>query len=497
LQQVFSLLFKKLIMKKNILNRKYINISSLEKCLNQSKINLLLPFVLFTLCISCKKFIEIPPPKTQAITSTIFADDQSAQSAVVGIYSQMVSSNLFMFNGGLTVFPGLSADEIYNTSPNSGLDPFSKNAIPASEFTTVYNRIWSKAYNYIYQANSILEGIANSSSLTAGTKQQLTGEAKFVRAFCYFYLVNLFGDVPMETSTNYQVNAVMPRTASAQVYQQIISDLQDAQNLLQQAYPTSRRVRPNKWTATSLLARVYLYKKDWTNAEAQSSAVINSGVYTLETIASGNVFLYTSNEAIWQLMKETTNTVEGATFIPSSGTVKPTYALTTFLVNAFEIGDQRKTTNATTWVKSNVNGGITYYYPNKYKQRTITSGNAPTEYLIVFRLAEQFLIRTEARAQLNNISGAQSDLNMVRSRAGLPPTIANDQPSLLTAVEHERQIELFAEWGHRWFDLKRTGRVDSILGVEKSPNWQVTDALYPIPLTEIQANPFLTQNPGY
>jgi hypothetical protein len=92
---------------------------------------------------------------------------------------------------------------------------------------------------------------------------------------------------------------------------------------------------------------------------------------------------------------------------------------------------------------------------------------------------------------------AQLDLNIVRTRAGLPNTIANDKNSLLSAIEHERQVELFAEWGHRWFDLKRTGRADAILGIEKAPNWQFTDALYPIPFSELQFNPTLTQNPGY
>ena len=116
---------------------------------------------------------------------------------------------------------------------------------------------------------------------------------------------------------------------------------------------------------------------------------------------------------------------------------------------------------------------------------------------MVLRLAELYLIRAEARTQQNNFSDAESDLNAIRNRAGLPNTTANDRATLLTAIEQERRIELFAEWGHRWLDLKRTNRADTILNTFKAPNWQVTDVLFPIPASQIDINGLLTQNPGY
>jgi hypothetical protein len=115
---------------------------------------------------------------------------------------------------------------------------------------------------------------------------------------------------------------------------------------------------------------------------------------------------------------------------------------------------------------------------------------------MMLRLAEQYLIRAEARAQLENIPGAQEDLNAIRSRAGLPDTDADDKASLLLAIERERQAELFAEGGHRWLDLKRTNRADAVLGPLKA-DWQTPDALFPIPDAERQLNPNLTQNDGY
>jgi len=86
---------------------------------------------------------------------------------------------------------------------------------------------------------------------------------------------------------------------------------------------------------------------------------------------------------------------------------------------------------------------------------------------------------------------------VIRTRAGLPNTTANNQAALIDAVIHERQVELFTEWGHRWLDLKRTNRADAVLGILKGSNWQSTDILYPIPQSEIQNNLNIIQNPGY
>jgi len=125
-----------------------------------------------------------------------------------------------------------------------------------------------------------------------------------------------------------------------------------------------------------------------------------------------------------------------------------------------------------------------------------------TEYTMVLRLAEQYLIRAEARAQQNNLSAAQSDLNVIRTRAALSPTTANTQSTLLTAILHERQVELFSEWGHRWFDIKRTGNVDAVMGnggacAAKGGVWNTNWQLYPIIQLQLQLNPALVQNSGY
>lgn len=317
------------------------------------------------------------------------------------------------------------------------------------------------------------------------------GEAKFIRAFCYFYLVNLFGDVPLELSSVYQENQSIARSSAAKVYSQIIDDLNGAIDSLDYAYTSSDKGRPNKYAAIALLARVYLYNHDWADAENKATIIINSGVYSMDNDLN-SVFKSNSNETIWQLVPVNPyiNTWEGNEIIPYSIDATPTYLLTNTLVNSFEAGDMRKLA----WVQSENFSGQRIYYPYKYK---INFAPPVTEFYIVQRLAEQFLIRAESRANKGDIVGAQNDLNVIRNRAGLSNTLANDKTSLLNAIEHERQIELFAEWGHRWFDLKRTGRANTVLGSLKPSTWQATDTLWPIPNSQILLNPSLNQNAGY
>ena len=119
---------------------------------------------------------------------------------------------------------------------------------------------------------------------------------------------------------------------------------------------------------------------------------------------------------------------------------------------------------------------------------------------MVLRLAEQFLIRSEARTELNDLPGAKEDLDQIRTRAGLDP-ISEIFPELskaqlLKEIAQERRRELFSEWGHRWLDLKRTERASTVLG-NSNPTWEDTDVLYPIPAQERMKNPNLSQNPGY
>lgn len=456
---------------------------------------------------SCKKLVEVESPVTSTSASLVFSSDATAAGVLTGMYANMSSPTINSISAGpgsLSYYGGLSADEFNFYSGISGIDRFYYiNSLSSANIGSGY---WESFYPKIFITNSAIEGLNAATSLTPVVKNQLLGEAEFLRAFFYFYLVNLYGDVPLVVSTDYQVNSKMPRTPKAEVWAQIISDLKDAQSLLNPNYlkadalsTTTDRVRPTKWAAAAMLSRAYLYQQKWSEAEAVASTVIINTVLFDTVSLTNNVFSKTSKEAIWQLQPVNTgwNTEDARLFIlPVTGPSGsyPVY-LSNALLNSFENGDNRKTS----WINRVTAGGTTYYYPYKYKSATL---NAPvTEYKMVLRLGEVYLNRAEARARLGDVSGALADLSLIRKRARLPdysgPT---DQTSLVNAILHERQVELFTEWGHRWLDLKRTGTVDSVMSVvtlQKGGTWNTNWQWYPISQTELQRNPFLVQNAGY
>jgi hypothetical protein len=439
---------------------------------------------------SCRKFTEVPAPQNLILDDAIFSNDATANSAVVGLYSQFMRPHLFLANSGSSVFPALSADELYNTTPDANFDALRSNDIP-SNLIEVLGYLWNPGFEAIYQCNALLEGFSKPNGLSSAVQQQLRGETLFVRAFVYFYLVNLFGDLPLPLSTDYRVNAVLPRTPAANVYQQITADLQAAVEDLPAQPIAAGRTRPNKWAAQALLARVHLYLGHWEEAVTASSLVINNTDFVLGSNLE-TVFLTGSKETIWQLspVGGLTYTSQASQFIPFNASIRPSLSTTANLWQSFEAGDNR----ANNWLKTVTIAGETYHYPFKYKD---VSGTAIIENNIVFRLAEQYLIRAEALAMLGQAEPALQDLNKIHQRAGLVPLVSLTGESLLRAIEKERFVELFTEWGHRWFDLKRTGRTDVVLGPLKGASWQSSDTLYPIPLEELQRNVYLQQNPGY
>jgi len=461
--------------------------------------------ILTALNPACKKLVSIPEPINSITTDEVFTTPQKATSAVSSIYYDMSygNDNIAYACGAITFYTSVYADELNVDGPLlQDIMSYQLSQV-LSNGGELNDQFWKPMYSDIYKANAAIEGLEASKSLTTGVKNQLIGECKFLRAFCYFYLVNLFGDVPLVTTSSWESNSTLKRTPASQIFQQIISDLKDAQNLLAVDYSisTGERTRANRWAATALLARVYLYTSDWKDAETQATSVITN--FTLYNLVSlDQVFLRNNKEAIFQLQCVSQGdwsyaTYEGFVFqLPSPNFANAAaFSLTDQLINSFETNDQRKGF----WVDSTNFSGPPYYFPAKYKIFQSTAGNNP-EYSTVLRLAEQFLIRSEARARgnQNDLSGAISDLNIIRTRAGLDslPTSLN-QDQVLAAIAQENRIEFFAEWGHRWFDLKRTGQADAVLGPIKGSNWKTTNQLWPIPQSEIIDDPNLTQNQGY
>ena len=454
---------------------------------------------------ACTKWVETPAPNSQTSSAEVFSTDQGANAAVAGLYSN-IENGFGPLNGTISKYAGLYADELSKTSALASDTAFLGDNLNADD--TKVSEVWKLLYKYIYQANAIIEGLAGANGVSKEAREVYTGEAKFLRALNYFYLVNLFGNVPLVTMTDAQQSAVLPRARETAVYAQMIADLRDAGTALQSSFGrsdslSSNRIRATQWAAGALLARVYLYQKNWSDAETKSSAVINSGRFNLAD-SLNTAFLTSSNETILQFQPAGSlyNSGEGGLFLPLGPGLKPPYPVSTSLLNSFETGDARKLY----WLKAVTVAGQLYYYPYKYK---VYQGGPPfTEYNIVLRLSEQFLVRAEARAQMGRLAEATDDLNTIRRKANLNPLPGSlTQQQVLQAIERERQAELFAEWGHRWFDLKRCPsqvfptdttlkRADDIL-ITKTTSWQPYKKYWPIPTTEIIQNSTLVQNVGY
>lgn len=486
--------------------------STIKKHIPRKTGSLFLLLVLLFSVASCKKFIEVDPPVTGTSSDNVYTNDATAAAVLTGMYTNLSRENI---SASLSIVPALTADELslFDANNMDYLACYTNSLTPALGISN----FWSKFYNYIFACNDAIEGLEKSAQLTPAVKQQLLGEAKFMRAFMYFYLVNYYGAIPLAVSTDYKVNTALERADTSAIYTQIISDLTDARTLLSENYveadaitflPATQRVRPSKWAAIALLSRVYLYHGDFADAEAAASELINNAAL-FELAPLNDVFLKSSKEAIWQLQvvgkDYLANTEEGRIFVlpaEGPGINYPVY-LSPDLVNAFDAKDQRRTN----WINSVVVGSETYYYANKYK---IGGGLFPSEeYPMILRLAEQYLIRAEARIRQNKVPEGIDDLNVIRARATnlndptdeqlIPLSASLGQNDAQSAVENERRYEFFTEFGHRWLDLKRFGHTDAILGPLKGNNWQSTDKLFPIPQADMQRNPSLKgyQNPGY
>lgn len=453
--------------------------------------------------IKCSKIVSVPEPVTTVTSSEAFSTDAQANSVLAGVYSAMINtSDAFICSGALSVYTAMSSDELNSVDQTASyLVQFQNNELQSTNGILNTN-FWTPAYSYIYTANAAIAELESAHSISDSARRVLKGEAKFVRALCYYYLVNIFGDVPLVLTTNYNKTSLLAKTSSTEILSSVVADLKDAIGLLPVDYSISNgeRIRPNKWAADALLARVSLLTQNWATAESYSDSVIsNYNLFQLQD-SLPNVFLKNSSEAIWQLQPNSQNCCnysavpEGVLLIPYDSTHSPTYSLTPQLLNSFEANDKRRLI----WVDSvNFNGSY-FYYPYKYTIGPAQVYTAPqTQYYMVLRLAEQYLIRAESRLQNGDVNGAIADMNRIRNRAGLTNYLgATDKQAILNAILHERQTELFCEWGQRWLDLKRTGLALPYFGTFK-PNWSPNALLYPIPLSELIADPNLKQNIGY
>ncbi|MFD2554204.1 RagB/SusD family nutrient uptake outer membrane protein [Sphingobacterium tabacisoli] len=443
--------------------------------------------VFFLLHVGCSRLLDIDLPKNEITDNNVFTDSVNASAAISGVYVAMMQAySLDFCSGGMTAFPGMSADEIGQTASNSN-DEFFVNTISSTNSTVSY--LWTSAYRYLYAVHACMEGIANSGTITAEQKASLLAEARFVRAYINFYLVNIFGGVPIVLGTDYKVNSVLPRSSEQEVYDLIKEDLSYCKEVFSKNKKNIKR--PGYYATLALLARVYLYEKNYVAAVELTTEVIDKGGFNLESTPE-RVFEQNSNETIWALMPVIADraTWEGYYFVPARATTVPRYIVTDGLLNSFDLDDKRKLA----WIGTSTVRNVKYHFPNKYRQYTPA---AQKEWYVMLRLAEQYLIRAESKTHLSNFDEARSDINYIRQRAGIPYFHSvDDKDIVLREIEAQRKLELMCEWGHRWLDLKRTGRADAVLSAIKS-KWNSWDVWYPIPQDEITNNPKMEQNLNY
>jgi hypothetical protein len=452
---------------------------------------------------NCNKTLQVNYPPGNLPEAKVFGSDSATLDVVTSVYISMAGPSFIDGPNSLYLELGLAADELDEYYPDPNLL-----AIYTNDFSPAQTYFWDYLYQQIYTCNTVINSLSVHQVATASNlRRQAIGEAYFLRAFFLFYATNLYGNIPVPMTNDYRINNSLTQSPQTVVYVQIINDLTTARGLLGTEYRDGRgsstrdRVRPNKWAAMALLARAHLYAGDWVEAEAAADSVIAAGSQYMLPTDLNQVFLANSPEAIWQIapVVPDADTYAASIFILNGApNWQQTVAMSRFLVNGFEPGDLRRSS----WVEQvevpnpDSTDSVNYYYPYKYK---VVGSTSVIEYLMIMRLAEQYLIRAEARTRQGNLTGA-GDLNQLRSRAGLADIAASTQSQLLSAITHERQAELFTEFGDRWLDLKRTGSLDSVMPLvepHKGGVWNSYDSLFPIPASEILLNPHLTQNPGY
>lgn len=444
----------------------------------------------FIILIGCNDFLEIEMPKDQIDHTKVFNDEKLATAALTQVYTLMRGNGFLSGNtNGSGFLLGCYTDELEITTTQTVYfkNFYDGTVLPSN---SVISEWWNHTYRQIYTVNTVLEGLEKATAISETVKQQLQGEALAVRGMLHFYLAQTFGAVPYITTTDYRVNQQTGKLPAAVVIQRAENDLKKAEGLLTASYPSAERVRINQTVVQALLARLYLYTEQWQPAQQYAETVLANTAYKPEPL--NRVFLKDSQSVLWQFKPETEgrNALEADTYIFEE-LPAPQSRLSAAFLHSMEMNDLRKET----WVRY-VAGSLQDAHAYKYTQRGGSSSTPSKEYSVIIRIEELYLIAAEAAAEQNNWETCNAMLNTVRSRAGLPDVEVSDRISAIEAVLKERRAELFCEFGHRFYDLKRRSRLNDLLQVK--PGWQPHFSLLPLPENELLLNPnLLPQNAGY
>jgi len=475
--------------------------------------------------VACSKSFLEKAPLDSINTANFFQTKEDAISAINGAYQPLQWPKLYNMRMWTTdIMAGNSI-----VGAGGGTDGI-ETQDEANFVTTTDNAgvldLWRGPSPGILRCNVILQKVPDM-NIDENLKNRIIGEAKFLRGLYYFILVRFFGDVPLITVPQEPGDDLRPsRTDKAAVYEQIIADLTDAEQLLppRSSYSSSDLGRASKGAAAGLLAKVYLTLGQWDKVVTLANEVESLG-YALNpnyadnfdvdkknsveslfeiqyTGNAGEGFWDNTNQASWLSTftgPRNSNMVAGGW-----GWNQPTQEF----VDSYEPGDLRKDVTILYDGCPQFDGmdydpgySTTGYNLRKFlvpKSVASSYDNSPMDFPIL-RYADVLLMKAEVLNNLGKTSEAEAPLNEVRARAGLPAVTGLSQADFKAKVLHERRMELAFE-GQRWFDLIRVNNGDYGLNFLHSigkVNATSKFLLLPIPQKEIDANPNLTQNPGY
>jgi hypothetical protein len=441
------------------------------------RIRFLLAFALMGSVAGCDSLLDQNPtdqiPDTEAIT-----DAEGARTALIGAYNALQATGYYGRN--MLLMGDLPTNDVEHTGTLTAFALTDVNQLRADN--DAVDLIWNAVYDEINRVNNILVKVPPLTDLEETEKNEILGEAHFLRALSYHNLVKLFSDVPirLEPITTVEEANLAVRSPAADVYAQIHADLDEAGTLITNTEPATQAT---VGAVHALRARVALYEGDYATALAEADEVVNEGYELADTYsdlfdADGidtpeDIFKVTFTAAQFNL--------EGFYYTSEDFDGRGEVAPTQELFDTFEPDDERLTWSITVTDDGALSGS---------KWPTTIGG----EDMHAIRFAEVLLIKAEAQARQNDLAGAVDTYNLIRERAGLDPhNLGNEvstQAEVLAAIEHERRVELAME-GDRWPDLVRTGTAAAVLGI---PEFQT---LFPIPQIERDVAPGLTQNPGY
>jgi len=430
--------------------------------------------------ISCKKFLDVEPREYASDELTII-DKNSAETALNGTYRALAATNYYGTTFQFAIY--LQGGDLGWGDSRTVNREFIQNNV-RSDNEEVAN-VWNAIYKTINQANHVIAKVpaVTDAQFNEEARAKIIGEAYFIRALAYFDLARTWGGVQLvlNPTTDLKEKNGISRSSLEETYAQVLSDLEEAEKRLPN---TTNRVRATKKTVWALKARYYLYRQNWAKAEEYASLLIgdNAGFalqkpysawFASNALGTPESILETAYSPVIP------NNHRNSWQPPANGGIRSWFPVDNFvnMINDPLVGGNRNVLVAKT--------ATGLWYGNLYYR------NPAVDPSYILRIAEQYLIRAEARAQLDNPEGALADLNAIRDRAGLAPSTAVTKEDILLAIENERRFE-FAFEPHRWFDLVRTNRAAAVLNLT-DPNKYVL----PIPISQLIIDPALKQNPGY